>query len=172
MPMHIPCDQRYDMMLPDTDVLVYYGQKDGNGLVKKRYHLATVSCKVSFHGRETESTFWAKVLRNHGAKFYLATEDKFGELATCENGKKVRRLVECFMDSIYLMKQYHGSSNTLEKEIALFFDVLENSKRSGYQRQDSMIFENKRKEGSYCKLVRPFDDLLFDLVQLKFDRRS
>lgn len=168
-PVPNPCEQRFEMMLPDTDVLVYYGQKDHAGSVSKRFHLATVSCKVSFHGRETESTFWAKVLRNHGAKFFLATEDKFGELGTCENGNKVRRLVESYMDSAYLMKQYEGSTNSLEKDVALFFKVFDNSKRSGYQRQNTRIFDSKRKEDSYCKRVRPFDDLLFDFMQLKFE---
>lgn len=170
MPMPIICDQRYEMILPDTDVIVYYGQKNGRGEIRKRHHIATISCKVSFHGRETESTFWAKALRDHGAKFYLATEDKFGELGTCANGNKTRRLLETYMDSIYLMKQYKGASNTLESDIASFFEILENSKRSGYERQNSKIFEAARKEGSYCIRVRPFDDMLFDLVQLKFDR--
>ncbi|MBI4258788.1 MAG: hypothetical protein HY619_07520 [Thaumarchaeota archaeon] len=171
MPMQNPCDQRYDMMLPDTDVLVYYGQRDGAGFVKKRCHLATISCKVSFHGRETESTFWAKALRNHGAKFFLATEDKFNELKTCENGNKVRRLVESFMDSTYLMNQYESSSNSLEKDVAKFFEILEDSKQTGYQRQSTRIFDSRRNENGYCKRVRPFDDLLFDLMQLKFESR-
>lgn len=170
-PVSNPCDQSYQMMLPDTDVLVYYAQKDHAGFVTKRYHLATVSCKVSFHGRETESTFWAKVLRNHGSKFYLATEDKFGELGTCENGNKVRRLVESYMDSTYLMSQYRSPANSLAKDIARFYDVFENSKKSGCQRQDTRIFDSKRAGGKYCKRVRPFDDLLFDLMQLKFEFR-
>ena len=168
-PVRNPCDQNYQMMLPDTDVLVYYVQKDHAGFVRKRYHLATVSCKVSFHGRETESTFWAKVLGNHGSKFYLATEDKFGELGACEDGKKVRRLVESYMDFTYLMNQYGSPTNSLEKDIAKFYDLFENSKRSSYQRQNTRIFDSRRAEGKYCKRVRPFDDLLFDLMQLTFE---
>jgi hypothetical protein len=170
-PVHNPCDQSYRMMLPDTDVLIYYVEKDHAGFVRKRYHLATVSCKVSFHGRETQSTFWAKVLGNHGSKFYLATEDKFGELGTCEKGKKVRRLVESYMDCTYLMNQYRSPRNSLEKDIASFYNIFENSKRTGFQRQDTRIFDSRRAEGKYCKRVRPFDDLLFDLMQLRFEFR-
>lgn len=170
-PVPHPCQQGYEMMLPDTDVVVYYGQKDHTGRVTKRYHLATISCKVSFHARQTESTFWAKVLKNHGSKFYLVTEDKSKELGTCDAGNKTRRLLEAYMDSTYLMSQYAKYMNGFEEDIGEFYDIFEDSKRSGYQRQNTRIFDSKRSTDAYCKRVRPFDDLFFDLMRVKFDFR-
>jgi hypothetical protein len=159
-PVPHPCQQGYEMMLPDTDVVVYYGQKDH-----------TISCKVSFHARQTESTFWAKVLKNHGSKFYLATEDKSKELGTCDEGRKARRLLEAYMDSTYLMSQYAKNMKGFEEDIGKFYEVFEDSKRSGYESQNTRIFDSKRPTDAYCKKVRPFDDLFFDLMRVKFDSR-
>ena len=170
LPIRNPCEQKYEMVLPDTDVIVYYKRKDHSGNVEKNFQLATVSCKVSFHGRETESTFWAHALRDHGAKFVFATEDKFNELKTCENGNKARRLLESYMDSVYLMSRYGGSEDKLLEDINRFHYAFENSKSVGYQRQNTRIFDVERKDSAYCKQVRPFDDLLFDLMRWKFER--
>jgi hypothetical protein len=172
LPLRSPCRQTYEMVLPDSDVIVYYVQKDHSGNVKKRFHLATISCKVSFHARETESAFWASALRNHGSKFVLATEDKFDELKTCEMGNKARRVLESYMDGIYMMKQYGNRKNDLIKDIARFYEVFQKSKQSGYVRQGSTIFDEGRKQGRYCKQVRPFDDLVFDLMKWKFEFES
>ena len=170
-PLRSPCTHSYEMILPDSDVIVYYVQKDHAGQVKKRFHLATISCKVSFHARETESAFWALALKDHGSKFVLATEDKFDELKTCEMGNKARRVLEHYMDGIYLMRHYSGADSTkaLSKDISRFHEVFEKSKPSGYKRQNSAVFDEGRKSARYCKQVRPFDDLLFDLMKWKFE---
>lgn len=172
LPLRSPCRQTYEMVLPDSDVIVYYVQKDHSGNVKKRFHLATVSCKVSFHARETESAFWALALRDHGSKFVMATEDKFDELKTCDTGKKARRVLESYMDGVYMMKQYGNRKNDLVKDIARFYEVFQKSKHSAYARQGSAIFDEGRKSGRYCKQVRPFDDLIFDLMKWKFEFES
>ena len=171
VPLRSPCNQSYEMVLPDSDVIVYYIQKDREGKVKKRFHLATISCKVSFHARETESAFWAKVLKNgHGAKFVLATEDKFDELKTCEMGNKARRVLEAYMDGIYMMKSYGGKSkNNLDSDLGRFYEIFQKSKQTGFKRQKSDVFDEGRKVDRYCKQVRPFDDLIFDLMRWKFD---
>ncbi len=172
MPLRCPCDQTFVSILPDTDVIVYYTQKDHQGHVLKRYHLATISCKVSFHGRHTESTFWASQMKGGlGAKFVLVTEDKkkpAGELGICDKGNQTRRLLEHYMDSIYTINQYEGRANQLSRDIGDFYRVFEDSKQSGYLRQNTRIFDNKRPSDRYCQQVRPFDDLLFDLMEWKF----
>lgn len=169
LPLPSRCTQTYEMVLPDTDVLVYYVQKDHSGNVKKRFHLATISCKVSFRARETESTFWALALRDHASKFVLATEDKFDELKKCEMGNKTRRLLESYMASIYLVKRYENRKTDLIDDIGKFYEVFQRSKQAGFTRQGSTIFDEGRKSGRYCRQVRPFDDLLFDLMKWKFE---
>ncbi|MGI0080502.1 MAG: BsaWI family type II restriction enzyme [Nitrososphaerales archaeon] len=168
LPIRSPCDQRYEMVLPDTDVIVYSVQKDHAGNVLKRFHLATVSCKVSFHARQTESTFWALALRDHGTKFVLATEDKDDELKTCEMGNKTRRLLESYMNGVYMIKQYGNKQDELMKDIGRFYELFQRSKPSGYQRQDTKVFDEGRPQDRYCRQVRAFDDLLFDLMEWKF----
>ena len=133
------------MMLPDTDVVVYYGRRP-YGRVTKRYHLATISCKLYFHPNN---------LLGNGCdvrrKVYLVTEDKSKELGTCDAGNKTRRLLEAYMDSTYLMSQYAKNMNGFEEDIGKFYDIFEDSKRTGYERQNTRIFDSKRPIDAYCK---------------------
>jgi hypothetical protein len=69
------------------------------------------------------------------------------------------------------MSQYAKNMNGFEEDIGKFYDVFEDSKRSGYERQNTRIFDSKRPTDVYCKRVRPFDDLFFDLMRVKFDFR-
>jgi BsaWI restriction endonuclease type 2 len=72
-----PCTQRYELILPDTDIIAYYLEKDRHDNTLKRFHLATISCKVSFHSRHTESAFWSYAFRGHGKRFVLEIIRKF-----------------------------------------------------------------------------------------------
>lgn len=155
------------MVLPDTDVLVYYAKKNFDGDVEERYHLATISCKVSFHARHTESLFWAIAMKNHGAKFVMASEDKIDELGTCKDGNKTRRLLESYMDGVYLLKRYQVKSNSILGDVSRFFKVFQRAEAQTYHRQGSHVFASQPKD-RFCDRVRPFDDLLFDLMQWKF----
>ena len=69
------------------------------------------------------------------------------------------------------MKHYSGSDSTkaLSKDISSFYDVFEKSKPAGYKRQNSTIFDEGRKYDRYCRQIRPFDDLIFDLMKWKFE---
>jgi hypothetical protein len=68
------------------------------------------------------------------------------------------------------MGRYNGREEKLLKDINKFHYVFEDSKRFGYQGQDTKIFAAESNDSTYCKQVRPFDDLLFDLMQWKFEQ--
>ncbi len=78
-------------------------------------------------------------------------------------------MLESYMDGVYMMKRYEKKENDRTKDIASFYDIFQKSKQAGYKRQGSAIFDEGRKMGRYCKQVRPFDDLLFDLMKWKFE---
>jgi hypothetical protein len=105
----------------------------------------------------------------------LVTEDKFDELKICEYGNKTRKVLESYIDGgIYLMKKYGKSSTILDTDTDKLFSVFQKSQRSGYARQGTQLLDSSRKTDRYCEKIRPFDDLIFDLMTWKFEhhRRS
>lgn len=165
-PIRSPCNQNYVMTLPDTDIIAYYHHKDFSGKVLKRVHLATLSCKVSFKGRYTQAAFWGSILKSNDRKYVCVTCDKFDELGICsEGGTKARRILENFVDGVYLIKDYENNQNDMIYDMGRFYEIFQNSK---FSKSDSLAFDQKRNE-SYCPQVRPFDDLMFNLVRWKHD---
>lgn len=80
--------------------------------VKEDIPIAVISCKVSLHGRFTETLFWSLLFRTlTRVKVVLATpdggragkEDKWSsEWGTSENPTKDRLLAESYLDGVYV----------------------------------------------------------------------
>jgi len=182
VPVKNVCWQDQITTLPDTDNLVVYKQEK-TGTENINWHpLAIVSCKTSFHARETESLFWALQVKPTRIPYVLVTEDsnrynrkpeeRNTELGNCEDRNRVRTLLESFLDRVYVMKKYGFENNDIIRDIDSFHSVLEKAAASGYRGVDSRVFDDseRRPHAGYCKLVRPFDDLLFDLMKWKFEK--
>jgi len=179
VPVKNSCTQQQIMTLPDTDILAVYKQEDKVTKTVVWHPLCIVSCKVSFHGRETESLFWAAMTRDSKIRFVLVTEDANRyrakpntELKTCDTASKPRRLLECFLDRTYIIKKYDKVSNGIVKDINTFYPVFEKAEAQNYRGIDSKVFDDyeRKPHAEYCKLVKPFDDLLFDLMIWKFEK--
>jgi hypothetical protein len=176
------CWQDQTTTLPDTDNLVVYKQDDAGADLINWHPLAIISCKTSFHARETESLFWALQVRPKKIPYVLVTEDsnrynleptrRNTELGTCEERNRIRTLVESFLDRVYIIKKYGVGGNDIVKDIERFHSVFERAESSGYRGIESFVFDDAKKKphAGYCKFVRPFDDLLFDLMKWKFEK--
>lgn len=177
-----PCLQEHITTLPDTDILAVYRQEDMITGTINWHPLCIVSCKTSFHARETEALFWAMLARPSKINYVLVTEDsdrynveiqkRRTELGSCTEGNRTRRLLESFLDRIYIIKKYGVEGNDIVKDMNSFHSVFEKAEASGYRGIDSKIFDDyKRKpHAEYCNAVRPFDDLLFDIMKWKFEK--
>lgn len=169
LPVKRPCDQKQIEDYPDTDLFI---------LVK--YHnewrvLGIINCKLSFHSRHTMVTFWGLAIRiGSNIKYVCVTEDKDqyhptkprSELGkSCKNSTAARRLLESFVDRIYIIKPYQLNSEELIKDIKAFSLIFNNKKRT------NIIFDspNYKYHTEYCMSVRPFDDLIFDLIRWQED---
>ena len=62
---------------------------------------SVLSCKTSFHSRETESCFWAVVTRDTGLRMGMVTQDRKRELGTCAHPTKARMLLEAYFDRVF-----------------------------------------------------------------------
>lgn len=167
-PIRSPCNQNFNMELPDTDVLVYYIHRDFSGKPQRYIHLATISCKVSFHGRYTEPAFWGAILKSNDRKYLVVAEDNERELSTCEKNIKTRRVLEHFTDGVYLIKQYEERRNDIFADESKFFEIYQSNQGNPRSKRDNFVFDQPR-ASAYCPQVRPFDDLLFHLIQWKTD---
>ena len=176
------CTQDQTMTLPDTDIVVVYKEEDKvKGVIKAWHPLCIVSCKASFHARETETLFWAALMIPSKIKYVLVTEDadRYGkknqsELKTCGTGNKPRKLLECFLDRTYIIKKYDKINDGIIKDIDKFYHVFERAEAQAYRGIESRIFDDyeRKPHAEYCKNVRPFDDLLFDIMNWKFEKLS
>ncbi len=101
VPVKNSCSQQQIMTLPDTDLLVVYKQVDKLNPLNVIWHpLCIISCKASFHARETESLFWAALMQNSKIKFVVVTEDanRYGKKHNTELGKcceKANKSADC-----------------------------------------------------------------------------
>jgi hypothetical protein len=178
VPVKRRCDQTQLQDYPDTDLFVLYQDNDAWRV------LAIISCKVSFHARHTETCFWALLVRlSSYIKYVLVTEDgdiyrKFrSELGTsCQRPTAPRRLLESFTDRVYLLKRYDGPDDErLFKDIEKFRSLFPN-KLPLYPPsiiETNPIFDDPTIPGhtQYCRGVRPFDDLVFDLLRWRIEDR-
>jgi BsaWI restriction endonuclease type 2 len=177
------CEQSFHVDLPDTDILILYRKEDNITKMVKWYILAIVSCKVSFHARETEATFWAVILQYHKIRIVLVTEDadrynvdikkRHTELATCEKPNSARRRLETFTDKIYVIKKYSADKGyNLAEDINNFYNVLKKMQPIGYRSLGTKVFDDYefKPHCGYCNKVRPFDDIISDIMNWKFER--
>jgi hypothetical protein len=183
VPVKNSCRQEQKMTLPDTDILVVYRQEDKVAKSRSWHPLCIISCKASFHSRETETTFWSTQVRPTKVKFVCVTEDadryvrdkkgrqKDTELKTCDNPNKIRTLLEGFCDRTYIIKKY-GKKYDIVKDIDAFYSVLEQAEAQNFRGITSRIFDDfeRKPHAGYCDNVRPFDDLLFDIMHWKFEK--
>lgn len=168
----IPIDRKLNQMqseeLPDADLLVFYWKENTFQL------LAIISCKRSFHSRHVMVTFWSLVFKeshqNSQTKYVVVTEDndqyhKDEKRRRTELGKSheqstaTRRILEGFTDKVYIIKPYQSETKELEQDL------------KKYQEKGSkeVIFDlpNHPNHTEYCNAIRPFDDLIQDLLTWK-----
>lgn len=170
VPVKRRCDQRQLQDYPDLDLFALISPKTEGGLWRL---LAIINCKVSFHVRQTEATFWGLLVRlSSNIPFVVVTEDrdiymgKPSELGrSCAQATKARRLLESFCDRIYLVKKYKDVNDPqLIKDITMKFENL----RKGIP---IPVFDDFNIPGhtQYCHSVRPLDDLIEDLKRWKIE---
>ncbi|WP_337871683.1 BsaWI family type II restriction enzyme [Ignavibacterium sp.] len=169
LPVKRPCDQKQLMDYPDSDLFILVNSKNTWRL------LGIINCKVSFHSRHTMVTFWGLAVRiSSNIKYVLVTEDKDqyhpehprSELGrSCSDSTSTRRLLESFVDRIYIIKPYNLNDQELQQSITSFKHTNFNQKENQY------YFDNPNHphHTKYCLSVRPFDDLIFDLLRWKND---
>jgi len=168
VPVKRRCDQTQLEDYPDLDLFALMRPSQGEDLWRL---LAIISCKVSFHARDTEATFWGLLIRlSSNVPFVVVTEDrdiykpKASELGqSCRRSTRTRRLLESFSDGVYLVKRYKGVDDP-----ALRRDI--ETKRSELQAGiHSVVFDDPSipNHTKYCQSVRPIDDLIGHLRRRK-----
>ena len=168
IPVKRRCDQTQLQDYPDLDLFALIRPSQDDGLWRL---LAIINCKVSFHARDTEATFWGLLIRlSSNIPFVVVTEDrdiykpKASELdQSCTQSTRARRLLESFSDGVYLVKQYNGvNDSSLCRDIETKRSQLE----AGIRR---IVFDdpNIPNHTKYCQSVRPIDDLIVHLRRWK-----
>lgn len=117
LPVKRRCTQSQLEDYPDSDLFVLAAPLTQGGVYRL---VAIINCKVSFHGRHTETCFWGSAVRASSyLKYLCVTEDRDiypgkrrrnrSELGrSCGTATATRRLLECFTDRVYLVKRYDG----------------------------------------------------------------
>jgi len=168
IPVKRRCDQTQLQDYPDLDLFALIRPSKNEGLWRL---LAIINCKVSFHARDTEATFWGLLIRlSSNIPFVVVTEDrdiykpKASELGqSCAQSTRTRRLLESFSDGVYLVKRYNGLSDpALRRDI----ETKQSQLRAGI---GSIVFDdiNIPNHTKYCQSVRPIDDLIVHLRRWK-----
>jgi hypothetical protein len=168
LPVKRRCTQSQLEDYPDSDLFVL---KVAASAEEKYRLMGIINCKVSFHARHTETCFWGAAVRASSyIKYLCVTEDrdiykpKRSELgASCYHPTAVRRLLECFTDRVYVIKRYRGPGDkTLEADL---------ERRDRVAGSGEIVFDDPTRHNhtQYCHLVRPFDDLIPDLINWKRD---
>jgi len=168
VPVKRKCDQTQLQDYPDLDLFALIKPQSQQGLWRL---LAIINCKVSFHARHTEATFWGLLIRlSSDIPFVVVTEDrdiykpKASELgASCEESTVTRRLLESFADRVYLVKRYVDADN---KNL---IDDIQTKRKNVKAGNKAIIFDdpNIPNHTKYCHSVRPIDDLIDDLCRWK-----
>jgi hypothetical protein len=168
LPVKRPCDQKQLEDYPDTDLFVLLREPSYWRV------LGLISCKVSFHARHTMVTFWGLAIRiSSNIPYVCVTEDAniyrggTSELGvSCSEPTAARRLLESFTDGVYTIKQYqsHDSRDLI--------DDLKRFKEGGLgnrAKKRRIVFDDYSvpNHTKYCQSVRPFDDLIFDILRWK-----
>ena len=170
VPVKRKCDQSQLQDYPDLDLFALIRPK-----TKKHPWrlLAIINCKVSFHARHTEATFWGLLIRiSSNIPFVVVTEDrdiykpKSSELgASCNESTVTRRLLESFADRVYLVKQYKDDN---DKQLIRDIETKNKFLKEG---KSSVVFDDSTipNHTQYCHSVRPIDDLIDDLRRWKIE---
>lgn len=169
IPVKRRCDQSQLQDYPDLDLFALIRPESEGGLWRL---LAIINCKVSFHARHTEATFWGLLIRlSSNIPFVVVTEDrdiykpKASELGiSCQQSTETRRLLETFSDRVYLVKRYKSiDDDTLRHDL----DTKKQHLRDG---RTTVVFDDPSipRHTQYCHSVRPLDDLIDDLRRWKF----
>lgn len=170
VPVKRKCDQTQLQDYPDLDLFALIKPSETDGLWRL---LAIINCKVSFHARHTEATFWGLLVRlSSNIPFVLVTEDNNiykgqpSELGgSCEKSTETRRLLESFTDRVYLVKRYSGLNDpSLRRDIQQKTKNIKNGVKTIVF--DDMSIPNHTQ---YCHSVRPLDDLIEDLQRWKIE---
>jgi hypothetical protein len=102
LPARRRCVQESFQAWPDNDIMLLTrsGATSPDG-EERIVVFAILSCKTSFHARETESCFWALATRDTGVRMGLVTQDRSGELGSCARPTKARMLLEAYFDRVF-----------------------------------------------------------------------
>lgn len=176
LPVKRRCTQTQLEDYPDSDLFAVIRPHHPANLWRL---LAIVNCKVNFHARETEATFWGLSVRSSSyVKYVCVTEDRDShrarsprsELGTsCEHSTKARRLLESYTDRVYICKSYTGvGDRQLGNDVERMLHGLD---ADGRRADAGPFFDNPGhpRHTDYCHLVRPIDDLIDDLRRWKHE---
>lgn len=170
VPVKRKCDQSQLEDYPDLDLFALIRPRQQRGLWRL---LAIINCKVSFHARHTEATFWGLLVRmSSNIPFVVVTEDrdiykpKASELGpSCQESTVTRRLLESFTDKVYLVKRYEDEDDSrLAADIRRKWQLLNEGK-------EDIVFDDPSvpNHTKYCYSVRPIDELIDDLRRWKVE---
>lgn len=170
VPVKRRCDQSQLQDYPDLDLFALIRPAHGDQLWRL---LGIINCKVSFHARHTEATFWGLLVRlSSNIRFVVVTEDrdiykpKASELGrSCQESTETRRLLESFSDRVYLVKRYRSQNDPkLDKDIGTKMENLKKGVAEPVFDDASIPYHTQ-----YCHSVRPLDDLIDDLRRWKVE---
>lgn len=170
VPVKRRCDQSQLQDYPDLDLFALIKPDSDDKLWRI---LAIINCKVSFHARHTEATFWGLLVRlSSNIRFVVVTEDrdiykpKASELGrSCKESTETRRLLESFSDRLYLVKRYISQRDPqLDNDVMTKIKNLEKGIAEPVFDDASIPYHTQ-----YCHSVRPLDDLINDLRRWKVE---
>lgn len=117
LPAKRRCVQQMTDLWPDNDIILV--ARDQSGIWRA---FAILSCKTSFHARETEGCFYALAIRDLGIRTAMVTLDLDEELGTCQKPTKARQLLEMYFDATYVL----NPATSLCPQILSFEDMCDN----------------------------------------------
>jgi len=174
IPVKRRCDQLQLEDYPDSDLFILFSSGDSWKA------LGIISCKVSLHARHTETCFWGLLTHISSRMKYLFVfmdkdilSGKSSELGrSCNSSRSPRRLLEAFTDRVYILssippEELEDKIECFKKEFGAGFPLFSPSDHFPVF-DDPAIDEHTE----YCRGVRPFDDLIFDIIRWVKEERS
>jgi hypothetical protein len=118
LPARRRCIQQASHIWPDNDIVLV--TKDRSGVWRC---FGILSCKTSFHARETEACFWTLATQAQGIKTAVVTLDLDEEFGTCQRPTKRRQLFEMYLDGTYSLNPRTALCSQIKDAAQLIEDI-------------------------------------------------
>lgn len=161
LPLKRPCDQRKADTVPDSDIVAIRQIQPDCWRI-----LAIVNCKTTLHDRHLMACFWGLVFKTNGdIKYYLVTcdpEHEFGK--ECGGNEKRKRLETC-TDGVFIVRDFSAADpSALDQALAR---VTKESRTNPEAPKSARHFDPEPPTTEYCRMVRPFSELVPRLADLR-----